>query len=271
MISHPDDSTSTPYRYAQVNTCKLNVRQQPQQDAARWNYIWPMNRIALVRDYNDQWVQSTYRGKAAYVMKEFMTPLSIPVSKKIVERMPCIMQPEIGRKDSRCFNGYTGKWCHRFADWLTLSAGMPLRFIPNTSNCGIGISWFLMSEESGGFHFVSEAHRERFLRKYTRIKGQAQPVLETYQPQAGDYIYLRWKTSFESVAVSHVGIIGKAYDNWVTAWEGNAGSKRAVMEREYDLLDTQIVGYGSPRYDLAYPDMHIQKSHEDPSSNVAAV
>ena len=54
-------------------------------------------------------------------------------------RMLFMAEPEKGRSKSIYFNGYGGKWCHRFADWLAMNAGMSKEMIPNTSNCGKGI------------------------------------------------------------------------------------------------------------------------------------
>lgn len=55
----------------------------------------------------------------------FLTPLDPPVPDSIPERMIIMTEPEVGRTNSRYFNGYAGPGGHRFADWLTMHAGMP--------------------------------------------------------------------------------------------------------------------------------------------------
>lgn len=154
------------WRYGQVKSNALNVRREPSRKARRWNNVWPMNRLVLVKPGGvDGWYETLYRGEPAYVMAEFIKLLDDPVPNSIVERMMFMALPDNGRSKSIYFNGYNGKWCHRFADWLAMNAGMPKEMIPDTSNCGKGIVWFASDENSGGFYFKNTDHKARMIRK----------------------------------------------------------------------------------------------------------
>lgn len=147
-----------------------------------------------------------------------MKLLDEPVPESIVERMLFMAAPEKGRSKSVYFNGYGGKWCHRFADWLAMNAGMPKELIPNTSNCGRGIVWFATNQNSGGFYFKSDEHKKRILRAYSALDGLPCALTEeemNYVPVPGDYVYFRWKKAANSVNVSHVGIIAASGSNAV--------------------------------------------------------
>ena len=121
------------WRYGQVKSNALNVRREPSRKARRWNNVWPMNRLVLVKPGGvDGWYETLYRGEPAYVMAEFIKLLDDPVPNSIVERMMFMALPDNGRSKSIYFNGYNGKWCHRFADWLAMNAGMPKEMIPCT-------------------------------------------------------------------------------------------------------------------------------------------
>ena len=246
------NSTNMAWQYGQVNSNALNVRREPSRKARRWNNVWPMNRLVLIKPCaDDGWYETLYRGETAYVMADFIKLLDEPVPENIVERMMFMVLPENGRTKSIYFNGYGGKWCHRFADWLAMNAGMPPELLPKTSNCGKGIVWFATNNSSGGFSFMSIEHKARMIRSY--------PVLDilpheltaeerVYVPQAGDYVYFRWKNAAKTVNVSHVGIVASVTDAAVCTWEGNAGSK--VAQRTYPLNSREIVGYGHPVYDI---------------------
>ncbi len=238
------------WRYGQVKSNALNVRREPSRKARRWNNVWPMNRLVLVRPCGvDGWYETLYRGESAYVMAEFINLLDDPVPESIVKRMMFMVQPENGRSKSIYFNGYGGKWCHRFADWLAMNAGMHKNMIPNTSNCGKGIVWFATNENSGGFFFKNMEHKKRMLQAYSALDNLSHELTEVetaYTPQPGDYVYFRWKNAADSVNVSHVGIIADVTPEQIITWEGNAGKK--VAQRTYALRDPQIVGYGCPTY-----------------------
>lgn len=242
--------TENIWRYGQVKSNALNVRREPSRRARRWNNVWPMNRLVLVKPCSvDGWYETLYRGETAYVMSEFIKLLDEPVPESIVERMLFMAAPEKGRSKSVYFNGYGGKWCHRFADWLAMNAGMPKELIPNTSNCGRGIVWFATNQNSGGFYFKSDEHKKRILRAYSALDGLPCALTEeemNYVPVPGDYVYFRWKKAANSVNVSHVGIIAASGSNAVETWEGNVCKK--VVRGSYLLTDQRIVGYGKPGY-----------------------
>jgi len=124
------------WRYGQVKSNALNVRREPSRKARRWNNVWPMNRLVLVKPGGvDGWYETLYRGEPAYVMAEFIKLLDDPVPNSIVERMMFMALPDNGRSKSIYFNGYNGKWCHRFADWLAMNAySVMLREYPDVMN-----------------------------------------------------------------------------------------------------------------------------------------
>lgn len=238
------------WRYGQVKSNALNVRREPSSKARRWNNVWPMNRIVLVKPCSvDGWYETLYRGEPAYVMAEFIKLLDAPVPASIVERMLFMAEPEKGRSKSIYFNGYGGKWCHRFADWLVMNTGMPKELIPNASNCGKGIVWFATNQNSGGFFFKNAEHKKRMIQAYSTLEDLLRELSEpekAYVPQPGDFVYFRWKSAADSVNVSHVGIVAAVEPESIITLEGNAGGR--VAQRTYNLHNTQIVGYGCPRY-----------------------
>ncbi len=87
----------TSWAYGQVNTNELNVRRQPSTSADRWNNVWPLNRIVLVKDAIEGWYESLYRGQAAYVASNYINLLPTPVHASIVDRMLFMVTPELGR------------------------------------------------------------------------------------------------------------------------------------------------------------------------------
>lgn len=241
------------WRYGQVKSNDLNVRREPSRKARRWNNVWPMNRLVLVKPCGVAgWYETLYRGEPAYVMAEFIKLLDAPVPASIVERMLFMAEPEKGRNKSIYFNGYGGKWCHRFVDWLAMNAGMSKEMIPNTSNCGKGIVWFATNPNSNGFYFKNTNHKMRMIQAYPALEHLSNELLVTetaYIPQPGDYVYFRWKKAADSVNVSHVGMVAATTSGQITTWEGNASGK--VGQRSYSLDDAQIVGYGR----LCYSDI----------------
>lgn len=227
----------------------LNVRRRPSISAARWNGPWPKGKVALIKPCVAGWYETRYRGEVAYVSAQHVLPLAVDVSDSLVDRMQYMVASEIGRSDSHYFNGYTDAWCHRFADWLAMHAGLPKNRIPDTSGCGKGIVWFATDAESGGFFFKSADHKKRMMRKYAALKALDTSLTaaeRNYVPQPGDYVYFRWSNATSSVTVSHVGIVMDIEDGLIVTVEGNAGGK--VGERIYDLDDPRIVGYGKPLY-----------------------
>ena len=238
------------WRYGQVKSNALNVRREPSHKARRWNNVWPMNRLVLVKPCGvDGWYETLYRGEPAYVMAKFIKLLDEHVPESIVERMMFMVEPEKGRSKSIYFNGYGGKWCHRFADWLAMNAGMPKEMIPDTANCGKGIVWFTINPNSGGFFFKNAEHKARMIRAYSALEGLPYELTEAdmaYAPQPGDYVYFRWKKAADTVNVSHVGIVAAVTPDYIITWEGNISKK--VAQRTYLIHDAQILGYGRPQY-----------------------
>lgn len=235
--------------YVRVTSTSLNVRKEPNQAAARWNAPWPINRIAVAKALDTAWYETTYRGEPAFISAGYVQPLADPVPDDIVQRMLFVAKPELGRNNVRYFNGYTGAWCHRFADWLTMHAGQPKNKIPNTSNCGLGIVWFVNNAESGGFFFKNAQHKQRMIKAYRQINHLSNDLTEIeqrYVPTPGDYIYFRWSGADKGTNVSHVGIVDSVTDGEIKTWEGNASAK--VANRTYALTDPRIVGYGHPLY-----------------------
>ena len=235
--------------YGQVTSSSLNVRKQPSLSAPLWNYPWPLNRIALVKPAVDGWYETLYRGNPAYVSAQYIDLLDEPVPDSIVDRMLFLAVPELGRTNSKYFNGYTGKWCHIFAVWLSLHAAMPKTMVPNTANCGNGIVWFVNKTESGGFFFKNAVHKARMIQAYRAINHLSTMLTEqeeAYVPAPGDYIYFRWSNASSNVNVSHVGIVRTVGNTALTTFEGN--SNRKMVSREFSLSDTRIVGYGKPKY-----------------------
>lgn len=242
------------WTYGKVTVDPLTVRRRPSTSAARWNGPWPKGRIALIKPSVAGWYETRYRGEVAYVSAQHVLPLAVDVSDSPVDRMQYMVASEIGRSDSRYFNGYTGAWCHRFADWLAMHAGLPKDRIPNTSGCGKGIVWFATDAKSGGFFFKSAEHKKRMMHKYAALKALDTSLTAAERdcvPQPGDYVYFRWSNATSSVTVSHVSIVMDVEDGLIMTVEGNAGGK--VGERIYDLDDPQIVGYGRPIYPLSEP------------------
>lgn len=245
-------SLSDTWIYGKVTADSLNVRRRPNTSATRWNGSWPKGRIALIRPSTTGWYETIYRGDPAFVSAEYILLLAAEPSNSIVDRMLYMAASEVGRNNSRYFNGYTGQWCHRFADWLAMHAGTPKNLIPNTSNCGKGIVWFVNDAESGGFYFKNAEHKERMIGNYSTIRHLPKELTEAeaaYIPSPGDYIYFRWRNAAKDVNVSHVGIVSGVSEDKLTTVEGNAGG--AVANRSYSLDDDRIVGYGKPRYDAA--------------------
>ena len=237
------------WRYGRVTSSALNVRKAPSTSAALWNNVWPLNRVALIKPSETGWYETLYRGEAAYISASFIELSADPVPDSIAARMLYLAVPELGRNNSVYFNGYTGEWCHRFADWLAMHAGQPKTRISNTSNCGAGIVWFVNEAQSGGFFFKSAAHKARMINAYPAIDHLTPTLTDAeaaYIPSPGDYIYFRWTNALASVNVSHVGIVRTVTDLALTTFEGNSGDQ--VVSREFSLDDERIVGYGKPNY-----------------------
>ncbi len=231
--------------YAQINSPSLNVRKAPSLSAARYNAPWPINRVALVTLSTPDWYETTYRGLPAFISSKYVSLLPDPVPSFIPDRLELIATHELGRTNSTFFNGYGGKWCHRFADWLVMHAGMPKDRVPDVGGCGWGIVWFVRNNR---FYFKGEDHKRRMISGYPEIRSPSSltPDEEAYHPVMGDYIYFRWIGADPSVNVSHVGIVESVSETTLTTFEGNVGKK--VVSRDFRLDDSRIVGFGHPDY-----------------------
>lgn len=130
---------------------------------------------------------------------------------------------QIGTKESnnghmKYINWYGGfgrgtAWCAIFVSWCANQAGVSTSIIPKYSYCPTGKSWF---ESKGLFKY----------------KG-------SYTPQRGDIIFLLNNRS-------HTGIVEKVSGSKVYTIEGNTGN--TVARRSYELTDSHITGYGTPKY-----------------------
>ena len=236
--------------YVQINSPSLNVRKAPSLSATRYNAPWPINRIAIVTPSTFDWYETTYRGLPAFISAKYVSILPDPVPSFIPDRLEFIAMQELGRTNSIYFNGYGGKWCHRFADWLVMHAGMPKDRVPDVGGCGWGIVWFVRNNR---FFFKSDEHKRRMIRGYPEIRAFTTSSItveeEAYQPVKGDYIYFRWGSADASVNVSHVGIVRGVDEVALSTFEENVGKK--VVSRDFKLDDSRIVGYGHPDYPKA--------------------
>ena len=240
----------TNWHYGITTTNALNIRKAPSLSAQRWNNVWPVARVALIKTiYTPDWYETIYRGQKAYVSAKYMDLLPDQVHESIPDRMMYMAQAELGRSKSIYFNGYTGAWCHRFADWLAMHAGLPPEYIPNTGNCAWGVAWFVADQNSGGFFFKSQVHKTRIIRRIAPLR-QFSPLMTEeemeYIPSPGDYVYFHWPHTDILTNVSHVAIVRHVSDMDITTFEGNVQKK--VVSRVFALNDNRIVGYGKPLY-----------------------
>ena len=245
-------SAEQPWNYGRVTAEALYLRKSPSRKATRWNNVWPKDRIALIRpSYQDGWYETLYRGQQAFAMADYIEVLPDPVPDSIIDRMLFMSEPEFGRNRSIYFNGYNGAWCHRFADWLEMHAGMPSDRISDVGNCAWGIVWFLTRPNSGGFFFKHQNLKERMLNGYSpvkRFKKELTEEEEAYIPSMGDYVYFRWLSAKANTRVSHVAIVRQVSTSDIITIEGNVRSR--VTSRVFALNDPRIVGYGKPNYEL---------------------
>ena len=251
--SIPDQaSADLPWNYGRVTAEALYLRKSPSRKAARWNNVWPKDRIALIRpSFENGWYETLYRGQRAFVMADYIEVLSVPVPESIIDRMLFMSEPELGRNRSIYFNGYNGSWCHRFADWLAMHAGMPSDRIPDVGNCAWGIVWFNTRPNSGGFHFKNQSLKERMISGYSPLKKIGKELTEeeeAYVPSVGDYVYFKWLSAKSNTRVSHVAIVRQVSTSDFITIEGNVRSR--VTSRVFALDDPRIVGYGKPNYQL---------------------
>ena len=245
-------SADQAWNYGRVTAEALYLRKSPSRKAARWNNVWPKDRIALIRpSFEDGWYETLYRGQRAFAMAGYIELIPEAVSDSIVERMLYMAEPELGRNRSIYFNGYNGAWCHRFADWLPMHAGLPSNRIPDVGNCAWGIVWFNTKQNRGGFHFKNQKLKEGMIRGYSPIRRMKKELTEeeqAYIPSVGDYVYFKWLSAKANTRVSHVAIVRQVSSSDIMTIEGNVRSR--VTSRVFALDDPRIVGYGKPNYQL---------------------
>ena len=68
---------------------------------------------------------------------------------------------------------------------------------------------------------------------------------EGYIPKTGDIIFFDWADKHDGHS-DHVGIVEKVENDRVYTIEGN--SSDSCRQRDYDINDFQIQGYGTPMY-----------------------
>lgn len=91
----------TNWHYGKTTTNALNIRKAPSLSAQRWNNVWPVARIALIKPiYTPDWYETIYRGQKAYVSAKYMDLLSDQVHESIPDRMMYMAQAELGRSKS---------------------------------------------------------------------------------------------------------------------------------------------------------------------------
>lgn len=88
---------SKEWQYGKVLSSSLNVRKSPSLSASRWDGVWSLNRIALIKQSIEGWYETLYRGEPAFVKAEFVQLLPERVPESIVERMFFMSVPELGR------------------------------------------------------------------------------------------------------------------------------------------------------------------------------
>ncbi len=115
---------------------------------------------------------------------------------------------------------YGYPWCASFVSYCARLAGISQRELPTSLNCA---SWIQTFRNLGVYH--------------TRSSG--------YVPKQGDLIFFRDPSSNRSA--THVGLVRYECNGLVYTIEGNCGNE--VRLAAYDLNDTYVVGYASPRYE----------------------
>lgn len=139
---------------------------------------------------------------------------------------------------------YGYPWCASFVSYCARLAGISQRELPTSLNC---TSWIQMFRNLGVYH--------------TRASG--------YVPKQGDLIFFRDASSTR--ASTHVGLVRYECNGLVYTVEGNCGDE--VRLAAYNMKDTYIVGYASPRYEKNKSEAIDYLLHEYTQGNyiIAAV
>lgn len=135
-----------------------------------------------------------------------------------------------------------GDWCAMFVSFCLNYADITNEMVPYAASCP---EW-VESLSQLGFY-------EPVLVEALDEDGNTITVRSDYTPEQGDLVFFDWDSNG---AANHVGIVEEletkevsnsdgtvSYEYIVHTIEGNSSSK--VAQREYDLYDEEILGYGS--------------------------
>lgn len=139
---------------------------------------------------------------------------------------------------------YGYPWCASFVSYCARLAGISNSVLPTSLNCS---AWVQTFRQMGVYR--------------TRASG--------YVPKQGDLIFFR---DANSTRIStHVGLVRYTCNGLVYTIEGNCGDE--VRLAAYNMKDTYIVGYASPRYEKNEAEAIDYLLHEYTKGNyiIAAV
>lgn len=141
-----------------------------------------------------------------------------------------VAKAQIGNEGDKFWQWYGFEqhveWCACYVSWCANQCGyIEKGIIPKFSSCDVGIRWF-------------------------KEKNQWNDREDNYYPFIGDIIFFDWydNSKNQDGISDHVGIVTRIdiSNNMIYTIEGNTDNKCA--ERMYSLNDTQVMGYGSPKY-----------------------
>ncbi|MBR4971920.1 MAG: CHAP domain-containing protein [Oscillospiraceae bacterium] len=118
---------------------------------------------------------------------------------------------------------YTDEWCSGFASACAIACNAT-DIIPTEVGCG--------------------RHIDLFKKMGIWVEN------DDYIPSPGDYIFYDWKDDGlgeNTNGASHIGIVEKVEDGWITVIEGNKAA--AAGRRTIAVNGRYIRGYGVPKYD----------------------
>lgn len=133
-----------------------------------------------------------------------------------------IAAKQIGNEGGRKFWSWYGykshvAWCACFVSWCADQCGyLKAGVMPKYSNVHVGSKWF---------------------------KDHNQWQKRSYTPASGDIIFFDWDGNG---SCDHVGIVEAVDKGYVCTIEGN--SSNAVRRRKYKVGQSNIYGYGVPKY-----------------------
>ncbi|WP_294348857.1 CHAP domain-containing protein [uncultured Clostridium sp.] len=149
-------------------------------------------------------------------------PIKFPsATPKQIEKIINIAAGEVGYREGAgnftkygTWFGMQDEWCAIFVSWCANQAGISTDIIPKHSLCSSGANWF---------------------------KNRGLWVAGGNTPNPGDIIYF-----YRRGDINHVGIVKSVSGGIVTTIEGN--SSNMVAERTHKVSDSDIAGYGRPKY-----------------------